>query len=87
MKTKHHPESTAHETFAGMVIACFLILTAWGNAIAMLVFSLVAMAAWFMLPETPDGGESTDHRSLLLLAIAAIGAFFVAFLLTIMHSG
>lgn len=87
MKTKHHPETTAQDTFASITIACFLILLAWGNAIAMLVFSLAALAAWFLLPQTREGGEATEHRGLLVMVIAAIVAFFIAFLFAVINSG
>ena len=66
MKTNHYPANTAHESFGVISIACFLILVAWGNAIAMLVFSLIGLAIWFMLPETRGGGESSTHHHVLV---------------------
>lgn len=87
MKTKQHPATNPQETFASISIACFLILVAWGNAIGMLVFSLIGMAIWFMLPETPKGGESTTHHNVLVMVSAGTVAFVIAILLTLMNNG
>ncbi|MDP6753756.1 MAG: hypothetical protein QGF56_08735 [Verrucomicrobiota bacterium] len=85
MKTNHHPVNTAHESFGVIGIACFLILVAWGNAIAMLVFSLIGLAIWFMLPETQEGGESSTHHHVLVLVASGAAAFVIAILLTLMQ--
>ena len=87
MKSSSHPETTPHDTFASLVIACFLALVAWGNALAMLVFSLVATMVWFSLPETRRQSELVEHRGLLALILAAVAAFFIAFLFAGLSSG
>lgn len=87
MKTRHHPATNPHETFASISIACFLILVAWGNAIGMLVFSPIGMAIWVMLPEKPEGGESTTHHNVLVLVGSGTIAFIIAILLRLMNNG
>ena len=87
MKTQPHPQDSAQETYAYVAIGCFLVLVAWGNAIGMLVFSLIGMAIWFMLPETSEGGESHTHHNVLILVSAGTVAFVIAILLTLMNSG
>jgi hypothetical protein len=46
--------------FSAVVISGFLILSAWGNATAMLIFSIIAMAAGLAIPSFR--GETSIRR-------------------------
>jgi hypothetical protein len=35
---------------AGVVVAVLLVLTAWGNAVALLAFSAIGLAVWVAVP-------------------------------------
>lgn len=70
----------AADIFSGVVIAALVILTAWGNAIAMLVFSAVALVAWFVVPRWR--GHASFTRGLLAGTISFAVGFAVAMFLS-----
>lgn len=67
--------------FTAVVFAALLILTALGNAIALLVFSVVALISWLAVPKLR--GQVPFRRSLVagLVSFAvAVGVAVVLFL-------
>jgi hypothetical protein len=57
--------------FAALVAAGFLLLTAWGNAIALLVASVLALViGWVFF--RPSDARATALASLIGAAVAAI---------------
>lgn len=67
------------QIYSSVVIAALLILTAWGNAMAMLLFSAIAAAVWMVVPGIR--GQASFGRSLLAGAIGV--AIAVGLLLTL----
>lgn len=59
---KLNMRSSAH-VFSAVVVPALLLLTAWGNATAMLVFSIIASAAWILVPGIR--GQSPFRRGVL----------------------
>jgi hypothetical protein len=72
------------QSFMGVVIAGLVILTAWGNAIALLTFSTIGLAVWFAAPslrrQIPFG------RGLLAAVISAVLAAGIASALLLSRS-
>jgi hypothetical protein len=68
MKTPSEVATTKKaEMFTAVVIGALLVLTAWGNAIAMLAFSAFALAVWFVVPGLR--GDTSVRRWLLVGAV------------------
>ena len=40
---------SVRDCYAALGIGAFLVLTAWGNAIAMFAFSVIALIIWFLI--------------------------------------
>lgn len=58
--------------FAALVLTTFLVLTALGNAIALLIFSVIALALWLAVP--PLRGKVPFSRGL----VTGVGSFVIA---------
>jgi len=48
-KSKSTDDRSLSDEFAAVIVAVLLILTAWGNAIVLLVVSLVGLVAWLIV--------------------------------------
>ena len=68
------------DTFSGVVVAVLLILTAWGNAIAMLIVSAIAAATWIVVPRIR--GQTPIRRGVLAGGIGAAIAFAIGWVMT-----
>lgn len=67
-----------------VVVAALLILTAWGNATAMLVFSAIALAAWIVVPAFR--GQTSFRRGLLAGAVSVAVAVAIASVMILSRS-
>jgi hypothetical protein len=66
------PESA----FVVVVVAVLLILTAWGSAIGLLVFSAVALAVWLLVPRLR--GQIELRRGIVVGAVSVAVAIGIA---------
>ena len=73
--------SNSAQVYSAVVVAALLILTAWGNAIAMLIFSAIAAAAWIVVPDIR--GQIPIRRGLLTGAVGVAVAAVVACLMVL----
>jgi hypothetical protein len=64
------------QVFTGVVVAALLILTAWGNATALLVFSAIGLAVWLVAPSLR--GQIPLRRGLLGGVISFVVAVGIA---------
>lgn len=72
---KLNPNGAA-DVLAIMIIGALLVLTAWGNAAAMLIFSAIGLLAGFIVPRLK--GTSSLHHHLLAATIGATVAVAIA---------
>lgn len=66
----------AADMFLSAVVVSLLLLTAWGNAIAMLIFSVVAIAVWFSIPRLRK--QTPVRHTLLMMAVSISIAMAIA---------
>jgi hypothetical protein len=84
MKTQYNLDTKHAEAFTKLVVLALFVVMAWGNALAMLVYAFVSLAAWFSLPYIRDE-EAQVHRVLLTGVIAAALAAGIVILNTLMN--
>ena len=77
---KLNMRSTSH-FYSAFVVAGLLILTAWGNAIAMLIFSAIAAAAWIVVPSIR--GQTPIRRGLLAGTVGVAVAVVIGCLMAL----